>query len=883
MSRRNWYLLTNSVVLGWVVLTIVAVTIHRFVPQPLWLMIHVPLLGAVTAAILVWSQHFSDTLLRRPAPAGRAGLAVRLGLHTLGAAVVITGILSGVAMLVVVGAVIVGAAILTHGVILTLQLRHALPARFSPLVRYYVAAAVVFLGGIAIGATMSAAGDPDLTDRLVTAHLVLNAYGWIGLTALGTLVLLWPTVLHARMGETADAAARHALPVLVAGLAIAASGSLLDVRLLVAGGMLVWLAGALRIGVEGWRQGRSMPPATFAGWSLAAAFGWVVVAAVTLAAMSAVSPDWTQLRTGYLMVLGPLVVGFAVQLLLGALSYLLPVVALGSPAAAKAGAEMLDRGAAFRVAAFNGAIVLYLLPMPSVARVLLSFAALGVVIAFVVLAVRAVVAGRRVRRDEGANPDRSGRVSLGMPVATAPVAPPRRVGAVAAAFTVLALCVAGGVAADPAAVGISTAAGGAVVASGETTEVTVEVEGMRFTPAEIEVPYGDALVVTFHNTGTDVHDLTFANGVRTARLAPGASETVEVGVVGADLAGWCSIAGHRQMGMELAVVVTGAPAPGASVTDAAGSAHGHDHMGGMDAGEGSSAADAARDIDLEAEPGAGFTPWPAALAPASADTVHRLTLEVTEEEVEVAPGVTQTRWMFGGSAPGPVIRGRIGDRFEITLVNEGSIGHSIDFHAGALAPDEPMRTIQPGETLTYTFTATQAGIWMYHCSTMPMSMHIASGMYGAVIIDPPDLAPADREYVLVQGEMYLGAQGGTADADKIAAQTPDLVAFNGYANQYAYEPLPATVGERVRVWVLDAGPNTASSFHIVGGQFDTVFAEGAYTLRPDDPGGSQALALQPAQGGFVELSFPEAGNYPFVTHIMSDAEKGAKGVFHVGH
>jgi nitrite reductase (NO-forming) len=303
----------------------------------------------------------------------------------------------------------------------------------------------------------------------------------------------------------------------------------------------------------------------------------------------------------------------------------------------------------------------------------------------------------------------------------------------------------------------------------------------------------------------------------------------------------------------------------------------------MDAGEGSSAADAARDIDLEAEPGAGFTPWPAALAPASADTVHRLTLEVTEEEVEVAPGVTQTRWMFGGSAPGPVIRGRIGDRFEITLVNEGSIGHSIDFHAGALAPDEPMRTIQPGETLTYTFTATQAGIWMYHCSTMPMSMHIAGGMYGAVIVDPPDLAPVDREYVLVQGEMYLGAQGGTADADKIAAQTPDLVAFNGYANQYAYEPLPATVGERVRVWVLDAGPNTASSFHIVGGQFDTVFAEGAYTLRPDDPGGSQALALQPAQGGFVELSFPEAGNYPFVTHIMSDAEKGAKGVFHVGH
>lgn len=877
MSRRNWYLLTNAVVLTWIVLTVVAVTIHRFVSQPMWLMVHVPLLGAVTAAILIWSQHFSDTLLRREAPAGRAGLGIRLGLHTVGAGLVVAGVLAASVPLVIVGASVVAAAILAHAVVLFLQLRHALPSRFGPLVRYYVAAAVVFLGGIAIGATMSAAGDPDLTDRLVTAHLVLNAYGWIGLTALGTLVLLFPTVLHARMADTADAGARFALPVLIAGLVVAASGPLLDLRLLVTLGMAMWIVGAARIGIEGWRQARSMPPGTFAGWSLAAAYGWVVVAAVCLAVIAALSPDWVTLRESYLMVLGPLVAGFAVQLLTGAMSYLLPVVALGSPAAAKAGAEVLDRGAAFRVTAFNGAIVLYLLPMPSVARVLLSFVAAGVVIAFLVLAIRAIVVGRRVRRAEGDSPDRSGRVGLGVPVAAAPTAPPRRVGMVAAAFTVLALCVAGGVAADPAAVGISTAAGGDVTASGEVTEITVEVSGMRFTPAEIEVPYGDALVVTFHNTGTDVHDLTFANGVRTQRLAPGESETIDVGLIGADMAGWCSIAGHRQMGMELTVVVTGAPAGG---TGGGGTASG-DHAGHGSGSSDASAASAADDIDLEATPADGFTPWPAALAPASADAVHRITLKVEEVVEDVAPGVGQTRWTFGGTAPGPVLRGKIGDTFIITLVNDGTIGHSIDFHAGSLAPNEPMRTIQPGETLTYTFTATRAGIWMYHCSTMPMSMHIANGMFGAVIIDPPDLAPVDVEYVLVQGELYLGAQGDTADADKIAAQTPDLVTFNGYANQYAYEPLTATVGERVRVWVLDAGPNTASAFHIVGGQFDTVYLEGAYTLQQGDPGGAQALALQPAQGGFVELTFPEAGDYPFVTHIMSDAEKGAKGIFHV--
>lgn len=883
MSRRNWYLLTNSVVLAWIVLTIVAVTIHRFVSQPMWLMVHVPLLGAVTAAILIWSQHFSDTLLRRAAPAGRVGLGVRLGLHTVGAALVVAGVMIPVLPLVVVGAVIVGGAIVTHAVVLFLQLRRALPSRFGPLVRYYVAASLVFLGGIAIGATMSAAADPDLTDRLVTAHLVLNAYGWIGLTALGTLVLFWPTVLHARMADTADAGARFALPVLVGGLVIAAAGPLLDMPLLVTLGMVVWLVGAVRIGIEGWKQARAMPPGTFAGWSLGAAFCWVVIAAACLAVIAALSPDWTTLRADYMIVLGPLVAGFAVQLVTGAMSYLLPVVALGSPAAAKAGAEMLDKGAAFRVAAFNGAIVLYLLPMPSVARVLLSFVAAGIVVAFIVLAVRAVVAGRRLRRAEGDTPDRSGRVSLGAPVAAPPAPKPRRVGAVAAAFAVLALCVAAGVAADPAAVGISTAApAGDVTASGEVTEVTVEVTGMRFTPAEIEVPYGDELVVTFHNTGTDVHDLTFANGVRTQRLAPGDSETIEVGLIGADMDGWCSIAGHRQMGMELAVVVTGAPDGGSTGGTADGGTSGTDHSD--HSGHGSTAdgePSAADDIDLEAEPADGFEAWPAALAPASDETTHRITLEVAEIVEEVAPGVTQTRWTFGGTSPGPVLRGKIGDTFIVTLVNDGSIGHSIDFHAGSLAPDEPMRTIQPGETLTYTFTATQAGIWMYHCSTMPMSMHIANGMYGAVIIDPPDLEPVDEEYLLVQGELYLGPQGDVADADRIAAQTPDLVAFNGYANQYAYEPLTAAVGERVRVWVLDVGPNTPSSFHIVGGQFDTVYFEGAYTLTPDDPGGSQALALQPAQGGFIELSFPEAGNYPFVTHIMSDAEKGAKGIFHV--
>lgn len=868
MSRRDWYLLTNAVVLGWFVLTLVAVTIHRFVDQPLWLMVHVPLLGAASAAILIWSQHFSDTLTRRAAPGGRGGLGARLALHSVGAGLIIAGMLTATTPLVIAGAAFVGVAIIAHVVLLTVQLRKALPARFSLLVRYYIAAGIIFVGGITIGAIMNGAGDPDLADRLVVSHLVANAYGWIGLTAIGTLILLWPTVLHARMTPEADAAARRALPVLTLGLVIAGIGPLVGQRLLVALGMLVWIVGAALPLRHGWRSARSMPPGTFSGYSLAAAYCWLMIAGAALAVHAVIEPDWTTLRGEYLLMLGPLVVGFGVQLLMGAISYLLPVVAMGSPAAAKVGAEMLDRGAVFRAVVFNGAIALYLMPLPSLARVLLSFLAAGIVTAFVVLAIRALRAGRKVRRDEGETPDRSGRVLLGAPTTTKPVVTTPKAGALVAAVTALLLCVATGIAADPAAVGIAVAQPDAdVVATGETTEITVGVDGMRFTPAVLEVPAGDRLIVTFENTGSDVHDLTFANGVRSARLAPGESETMDVGVIGADMAGWCSIAGHRQMGMELTVVAVGAPP----------SAGEHGSHGDASA-SGPSAAD---DIDLQREPAAGFEPWPAALAAASAETTHRVTLRAQEVEAEVAPGVTQTRWTFGGAAPGPVLRGRVGDTFEVTLVNDGSIGHSIDFHAGALAPDQPMRTIAPGETLVYTFTATKAGIWMYHCSTMPMSMHIANGMYGAVIIDPPDLAPVSTEYLIVQGELYLGPQHETADAEKIAAMAPDLVAFNGYADQYVHHPLTAATGERTRFWVLDAGPNSPSSFHIIGGQFDTVYKEGAYLLRPTGAGGSQALDLQPAQGGFVELAFPEAGHYPFVTHRMSDAERGARGIIAV--
>ena len=173
---------------------------------------------------------------------------------------------------------------------------------------------------------------------------------------------------------------------------------------------------------------------------------------------------------------------------------------------------------------------------------------------------------------------------------------------------------------------------------------------------------------------------------------------------------------------------------------------------------------------------------------------------------------------------------------------------------------------------------------MYHCSTMPMSLHIANGMFGAVVIDPPDLPPVDREYVLVQSELYLGPQGGDRRRwTSCSAEQPDAVVFNGYANQYDHRPLTARVGERVRIWVLDAGPNRG---HVVPRRRRPVrhrLRRGRATCcGRSEPGGSpESSRSRPAQGGFVELTFPEAGHYPFVSHSMVDAERGAHGIIAV--
>ena len=422
----------------------------------------------------------------------------------------------------------------------------------------------------------------------------------------------------------------------------------------------------------------------------------------------------------------------------------------------------------------------------------------------------------------------------------------------------------------------------AVAATGNTVEVTVTVSGMRFVPDAVDVAPGDRLVITLDNTSDQVHDLVLANGAESGRVAAGRSATVDVGVVTGPVEGWCSIAGHRAQGMVFHVTAAGTAGAGAAGHGAhgggSGGSGGAAGSGGSTGSGGGAVPDYAVVLPADVR---GFDP---ALAPADAPAaVHERTFTVTEQVMHVGAGVTQMRMTFNAGVPGPILRGRVGDVFRVTLVNKGSMSHSIDFHAGVLPPDDVMRSINPGESLVYEFTAQRAGIWLYHCSTAPMSVHLASGMHGAVIIDPPNLTAVDREYVIIQSEIYLGPEGGQTDAAKVAAKTPDLFAFNGIAFQYRDRPFTARPGERVRFWVLDAGPSEPMSFHAVGLQFDQVFFEGAWTLGGPDQigaawsGGSQALGLHPAQGGFVECVPPAAGTYTVVSHSFADMEKGAMG------
>jgi nitrite reductase (NO-forming) len=268
-----------------------------------------------------------------------------------------------------------------------------------------------------------------------------------------------------------------------------------------------------------------------------------------------------------------------------------------------------------------------------------------------------------------------------------------------------------------------------------------------------------------------------------------------------------------------------------------------------------------------------------AAPPRASGHLHRLRIAIRHAKIAIASGVTYDAWTFDGRVPGPVLRVTEGDTVDFTLINEAPMPHSLDFHAAEIAPSRAYKNLMPHDSLNYRFVARVPGAFMYHCGTAPVALHIANGMYGAIIVDPRQGRTPAREFVFVQSEFYTKALPDSTrviDWDKLLGLAPDYVVFNGREAEYAHHPIQVKVGERLRLYVVNAGPNRFSAFHVVGAIFDRVYMDGSLAHPLE---GVQTVTVPVGGGAIFEARLVEAGTYPFVSHAFADATKGAVGMF----
>jgi len=266
--------------------------------------------------------------------------------------------------------------------------------------------------------------------------------------------------------------------------------------------------------------------------------------------------------------------------------------------------------------------------------------------------------------------------------------------------------------------------------------------------------------------------------------------------------------------------------------------------------------------------------------PRASSRVVRARFVIRDTIIQVSKSVTYRAWTFEGRVPGPTVRVTQGDSVDFTLVNNAAMPHSMDFHAAQIAPNKYYVNVMPKDSIHFAFVAEVPGVFMYHCGTAPVAAHIANGMYGALIVDPRTARPAARELVLVQSEFYMTPDTTSAPKtlawDRLLSLAPDFVTFNGRSAQYAEHPVDVRVNELLRLYVINAGPNRVSSFHVVGGIFERVFQDGSLT---GPLVGVQTVSVPVGGGSIFEIRLKEPGEYPFVTHAFADATKGAVGIF----
>ena len=362
---RARFPLRDRPALVWLGVAALVAGAHPFVPAASWLLVHLVLLGALTHSALVWSTHFTQALLKTPETLDdRTRQNQRILLLLLGSAAVFVGVPSGWWPLTVAGAATVSVAVGWHGTALWRRLRHALPGRFRITVRYYLAAAAAVPVGAALGAWLARGLDDELHARVLVAHSMTMVLGWLGLTVTGTLVTLWPTMLRTRMDDRAERLARQALPVLVGGVVVLATGAAAGLRPVSLVGVVAYGAGLLWWGRALLAPARQAPPRGFATVSAVAALTWGAVAILLLGWWLATAPTWAVIDDRYGTLAAVVAVGFGAQLLTGALSHLIPVVLGGGPSVVRAGAAWFERAWLWRVVVVNAGLLLCLLPVP---------------------------------------------------------------------------------------------------------------------------------------------------------------------------------------------------------------------------------------------------------------------------------------------------------------------------------------------------------------------------------------------------------------------------------------------------------------------------------------------------------------------------------------
>lgn len=371
---------------------------------------------------------------------------------------------------------------------------------------------------------------------------------------------------------------------------------------------------------------------------------------------------------------------------------------------------------------------------------------------------------------------------------------------------------------------------------------------------------GQVVQITLINGEGAEHDIVFSDqgpaGTSAHIVGKGASTSIAFSASKAgDYLYYCSVPGHRLAGMEGKFLVTPQPPPQTVV-----------------------------EADISQKP----TEVPPSVGKRGPQTV-RVDLVTVELEARLAEGTTFGYWTFNGKVPGPMLRVRVGDTVDVHLKNAdgSSMLHSVDFHA-ATGPGGGAASTQtnPGEEKSFKFKALTPGLFVYHCATPMVAHHIANGMYGLILVEPEGgLPPVDREYYVMQGEIYtdgaFGQHGSQEfNVEKLLNERPEYFVFNGSVGALSkFHPMQAKVGETVRIYFGVGGPNFTSSFHVIGEIFDKVYNLGGVTSEPLH--GIQTVTV-PAGGAVItEFKVDVPGNYTLVDHALARAERGLVGVLHV--